>query len=831
MIGNSSRFHTKQCAWAGSRTAHSKPALSPRMSILSRLPMSALAALGLALLPSVAAGADDTAESLRARSRGALSQLEGELRLPGLHSAVSVIRDRWGIAHIEAENTHDLFFAQGFVVAQDRLFQIDLWRRTGVGEMAALAGPTALEGDRFARLMLYRGDMDAEWRSYAPDTREIATAFADGINAYIKHVGPQGLPVEFHLLGYQPRPWRAEDVLSRMSGLIMSGNWQRELSRARLIADVGVETARRLAPTEPPREFALDPQLDAAFFKADIARDYTAATKTPAFKTSLHESNNWVAAGSLTASGKPMLAGDPHRTLALPSLRYLVHLRAPGWNVIGSGEPALPGVAIGHNERIAWAFTIVGTDQADLFVEKTHPDDPRRYLAGDEWLPMDTREELFRVRGKTEPVKHELRFTRHGPVIYQDEKKHLAISLRWSGQEAGGAAYLGSLSVARATDRESFLKSLEAWKIPCLNFVFASVDGDTGWIAAAATPVREGWDGLLPVPGWTNAYRWKGFLPVKDYPQQFRPAAGWIATANHNILPPNYPHAISYDWAPSFRYDRIRERIEQITKSGRKLTLDDFRSIQQDSTSTAARQLAGLWREISAPDELKPLAAMLSAWDGHLAADSAAAALYSVWLQELEKAFWHEAIATDSKSDRGSLKSLPVMMRALRDPSAEWFGEENPTARRDTLMLTALTTAAGRLRKDQGADPARWSWGAMHQAAFQHPLATLSKAHAAAFNPVPVPRPGDETTPNNAKSDANFNQVHGASYRHLFDLSDWDLGLATSTPGQSGQPGSPHYEDLLPMWAKGEYFPLAYSSRKIAEVAVHTLRLKPVKGK
>lgn len=772
--------------------------------------------------------ADDTAESLLERARGVLSPLEGELYLPGLHSAVSVIRDRWGIAHIDAENAHDLFLAQGFVVAQDRLFQIELWRRTGFGEMAELHGDAALEGDKFARLMLYRGDMDAEWRSYAPDAREIATAFAEGINTFITQAGEKGLPVEFQMLGFKPRPWRAEDVLPRMSGLIMSGNWQRELSRARLIAEVGVENARRLAPTEPPRDFALDPLLDADFFKADIAAAYSAATKAPAFKTSLHESNNWVAAGSLTASGKPMLAGDPHRTIALPSLRYLVHLKAPGWNVIGSGEPALPGVAIGHNERIAWAFTIVGTDQADLFVEKTHPDDPRRYLAGNEWLPMDTREELFRVRGKTEPVKHELRFTRHGPVIYQDEKKHLAISLRWSGQVAGGAAYLGSLSVARATDRESFLKALEAWKIPCLNFVFASVDGDTGWIAAAATPVREGWDGLLPVPGWTNAYRWKDFLPVKDYPQQFQPAAGWIATANHNILPPNYPHAISYDWSPSFRYDRIRERIEKITESGRKLTLDDFRSIQQDSTSTAARQLAGLWREISAPDELKPLAAMLSDWDGHLAADSAAAALYSVWLQELEKAFWQQAVTTDSKSDRGSLKSLPVMIQALRQPNAAWFGNEKPAAKRDTLMLAALTNAAERLRKDQGLDPARWNWGALHQAAFQHPLATLSKAHAAAFNPAPVPRPGDETTPNNTKSDTNFKQVHGASYRHLFDLSDWDLGLATSTPGQSGQPGSPHYADLLPMWTKGEYFPLAFSEKKIAEVAKHTLVLRPM---
>lgn len=799
------------------------------MPNLFRLSASALTALGLLLPPPLTVGADDTPESLMARARGVLSQLEGELQLPGLHAAVTVIRDRWGIAHIEAENSHDLFFAQGFVVAQDRLFQIDLWRRIGLGEMAELDGPKALEGDRFARLMLYRGDMDAEWRSYAPDTREIATAFADGINAYIKHAGPQGLPVEFQLLGYQPRPWRAEDVLPRISGLIMSGNWQRELSRARLIADVGVETARRLAPSEPAREFALDPQLDAAFFKADIARGYTAATRTPSFHSSPHESNNWVVDGSLTASGKPMLAGDPHRTLALPSLRYLVHLKAPGWNVIGSGEPALPGVAIGHNEQIAWAFTIVGTDQADLFVEKTHPDDPKRYLAGTGWLNMESRQEQFKVRGGASPETMELRFTRHGPVIYQDEKKGLAVVLHWAGLETGGAAYLASLSVARARDRISFLKALEAWKEPSLNFVFASVDGDTGWIATAATPVRDGWDGLLPVPGWTEQYRWKGYLPLTEYPQTFRPAAGWVGTANHNILPPGYSHVIAYDWSAPFRYERIHERMEEIRTSGRKFTIADFQRLQQDTTSTAARDLVQLWREMNVPQSLRPMARLLQEWDGHLAADSAAAALYSVWMQDLEQEFWrHLTAATGDHLERGSMKSARVMIEALHGPTAAWFGDD-PVRRRDDLLARTLDTAAKRLRKLLGDDPSRWAWGRLHETAFKHPLAGISPAHQSAFNPAPVPRPGDDSTVNNTKFDANFHQVHGATYREIFDLSDWDLGLATSAPGQSGQPGSPHYADLLPMWAKGEYFPLAYSSRKIAEVAAHTLLLKPAK--
>jgi penicillin amidase len=356
------------------------------------------------------------------------------------------------------------------------------------------------------------------------------------------------------------------------------------------------------------------------------------------------------------------------------------------------------------------------------------------------------------------------------------------------------------------------------------------VDGDTGWIAAAATPVREGWDGLLPVPGWTGHYRWKGFLPLKEYPQVFRPAAGWVGTANHNILPPDYPHTIAFDWAPPFRYQRIQERMETIKSAGRKLTMEDFQQIQQDSTSTAARELASLWREIKVANDLQPMARMLSEWDGHLAADSAAAALYSVWLQELEQSLWKQVIATtDAKLDSGSLKNPRVMLEVLRRPSAAWFGDD-PVRQRDDLLLRTLGNAVGRLRKLLGDDPTRWAWGSLHVAAFKHPLASMSAAHATAFNPAPVPRPGDETTANNTKSDASFRQVHGATYRHIFDLSDWDLGIATSAPGQSGQPGSPHYADLLPVWGKGEYFPLAFSSRKIAEFTVHTLLLKPVKG-
>jgi penicillin amidase len=541
--------------------------------------------------------AEQSPEGLLSRCREVLSPVDGELRLAGLQATVEVLRDEWGIAHIYAQNQHDLFFAQGFVAAQDRLFQLDLWRRIARGETAELFGKQAIEADRFARLIRYRGDKEAEWQSYAPDAQEIATAFVDGINAYI-HQARDKLPIEFQLLGYAPAKWQPEDVLGRMFGILMTSNWQREVARARLVAKHGAEAARQIAPTDPPRDYAPAPELDLACIVPEIAAGYAEATRMLKFTPSETESNNWVVAGALSASGKPLLASDPHRATTVPSLRYMVHLHAPGWNVIGAGEPALPGVAIGHNERAAWGFTIVGTDQADLYIEKTKPGDPRQYLVGETWEAMQVEREPLVVRGQSEPQVLELRFTRHGPVIYQDEHRNVAVALKWAGSEPGGAAYLASLSVARAQNREQFREALARWKIPCLNFVYADVEGHIGWVAAAATPIRDGWDGLLPVPGWSGKYEWRGYLPVAELPQSFNPRANWLATANHNILPEGYPHLVSHEWAAPHRFHRIRERLT----AQERFTLADFQSIQHENTSLPARHLAAVLKQV----ELRP---------------------------------------------------------------------------------------------------------------------------------------------------------------------------------------------------------------------------------
>lgn len=781
----------------------------------------------LVLLSTRSTSAQENLADWQARASAALSRIEGQIALTGLREPVEVLRDQWGVPHIYARSQRDLFFAQGFVVAQDRLFQIDLWRRVGLGATAELFGADALEADRFARLLRYRGDWDAEWTSYAPDTLAIATAFTDGINAFIDHCGDR-LPIEFQILKTTPQRWRPEDVVGRMSGIVMVSNWQREVARARLIAQVGVEAARRLAPTDPLRDFALDPQLDPQTLTPAILSGYQAATRPLRFLPtqpggSTSESNNWVVSGALSASGKPLLANDPHRAIMNPSLRYLVHLHAPGWNVIGAGEPGLPGVAVGHNERIAWGFTIIGTDQADLYVERTDPADSRRYQVGDGWQEMTVVREPVAVRGRTEPVEVELRYTRHGPVIHQDESKQLAFALKWAGAEPGGAAYLASLGVDRAQDWNAFKRALSAWKVPGLNFVYADVDGNIGWVAAAGTPIRPHADGLLPVPGKDATFEWAGFRTFEELPQVFNPPQHWVATANHNILPDGYPHAIAFDWASPHRFQRIQERL----RAKDKFTLEDFQAIQHDSVSQPGQVLVRVLRAIKLPAELELYRARFCRWDGELSLDSTVGPLYAVWLQELNRTFFDTRIPPEVRSDRADLRSISVLLRQIEQPTADFFGAD-PVAARDTWLAQTFATAVSRTRQMLGDDPSQWRWGKLHTASFPHPLASLGPDYAKLFEVgPPVPRPGDVHCPNNTRHDDQFRQVHGASYRHVLDLADWDRGLATSVPGQSGQPGSPHYNDLLPLWAEGRYFPLAYSRGKVEAVTRHRLLLRP----
>ena len=763
----------------------------------------------LVILTALGRGVGSQDSPLRDEARQVLAQTAGTLTIRGLQKPVTVIRDEWGIPHIYAETQADLFFAQGFVAAQDRLWQMDLWRRVGEGKLAEVVGKSAVERDRFARLLRYRGNMEAEWKSYAPDAQQIIEAFVGGVNAWIAETGDR-LPIEFKLAGYRPEPWTPEVCLTRMAGYVMTRNAPMEVLRAQLAQQFGVKFVDEWIEADPPRRLEIPGGLDLAGIGPRILAAANTAGGPVSFNPS-DGSNNWVVDGSMTASGKPLLANDPHRTIALPSLRYLVHLVGPGWNVIGAGEPTLPGVAAGHNERVAFGFTIVGIDQQDIYVEELNPANPLEYRYRGRWEKMRVEREQIRVKGEAQPREIELKFTVHGPVIHEEGGRHRAYALRWVGSEPGTAGYLASLTLNRVRNWPEFLKAMERWKVPSENLIYADVEGNIGWVAAGLTPIRRNWSGMIPVPGASGEYEWEGFLPVKELPQSFNPSRHYIATANHNILPAGYTKQLGYEWANPIRYQRIDEVLR---RPGVKYTVADFERLQHDETSLPARQLIGVLKgaRIDEP-ELQPYLRLLREWDGVLGRDSGAAALFEIWLTKLPEAVFRQRMSGEQWKEIASRLPLERVIAEVQKGQAT------------NSIVQSLTAAVAEARTRLGEDVSRWRWGALHRAPFNHPLAT-DEARRMLLNLPAIERGGDGNTVNNT-SGANFRQTHGASFREILDVSDWDRSVGTSTPGQSGQPGSRHYDDLLKLWAVGRYFPLLYSRGRVEAGARQRLLLQP----
>ncbi|MGB5152533.1 MAG: penicillin acylase family protein, partial [Candidatus Sulfotelmatobacter sp.] len=680
-----------------------------------------------------------------ARARKALSPIRGNLVVHGLQEPVKVLRDRWGVAHIYAKNQHDLFFAQGFVVAQDRLFQMELWKRAGQGRLAEVLGPSAVQRDINARLLRYRGDMKAEYESYAPDTEAILSAFTDGINAEIRsltaNTGP-GLPIEFQLTGFEPEPWKPQDCLNRMAAFAMTGNAFSELRDAELIAKLGVQKASAVLSLDP--KVTLDPAAGVDFggLSPSLLKNLIGSDARIEFPSEGKQgSNDWTISGRLTSTGKPMLANDPHRVMALPSLRYIIHLVAPGWDVIGAGEPGLPGVAVGHNQHVAWGFTIFGLDQQDLYIEDLNPQDPLQYKTPNGWARMQVEHESIAVKGKP-PVEVDLKFTRHGPVLWEDGKR--ALALRWVGAEPGTAGYLASLAVDRATDWDEFENAMKRWKVPSENIVYADIAGNIGEHSTGLAPLRKNWTGLLPVPGapadGEGEYEWSGYVPNSELPHSFNPPGGFIATANHKMIPQNYPYNVGFEWAPPDRVHRIEEVISGIQDSGKKITLEDMEKLQTDVVSLAARQLVDLLKQ-SSPNSTAATQ-MIQRWDATLSRESGAAALYEVWLKELQKVV-AEKEGVASLEDDFSLENIS---EDLSDPSPQVFGD-NAVAGRNRVLQQTLEFAWKQTEQLLGNDPQTWSWGRLHTIRFRHSLDRLPDG-ATLLDLGPLSRPGDGDTVN-----------------------------------------------------------------------------------
>ena len=785
------------------------------------------------------------------------------INMAGLSQPVEIVRDKHGVSHIYAQNQNDLFFAQGFSAARDRLWQLDLWRRQGEGKMAEQFGPRFIEQDRAARLFLFRGDMQAEFASYHPEGQAILTAFAAGINAYVDWVKahPDQLPPEFKLTGTLPGYWRPETSLIRIYGL--TRNLNEEVKTAQQVASLGLNAVQGLSTFEPPLALQVPAGLDVRqidksvlanytlarngqkFVAADFPRSPLAADKREALASALsegrlasldpnfdplatrYESNNWTIGGQHTDTGKPILAGDPHRSITMPSLRYMVHLNAPGWNVIGAGEPALPGVSMGHNDRIAFGLTIFAFgDEEDLYVYDTNPANPNEYRYRGGWEKMRQMDESIPVRGEAAAVR-QLKFTRHGPVIHEDPVRHKAYALRAAYLEfPGTAAYLASLRLNQAQNWNEFVAGMEKHYTPSENMVYADVDGNIGWFGGSIAPIRprNDWSGMLPVPG-NGDFEWRGVLPGSALPRAYNPPEGYVATANEFNLPADYAYRdmSARTWAEPYRVQRIRE----VLADGSRLTLQQSQDLQYDNLSIPARTLGTYAKALNSADPaVNDALGLLKDWDYRMDTDSRAATVYAFWLPEVVKRVSDLYVPANGRAAFGDLSTRKTLEK-LAAPDAA-FGAQ-PERGRDALLLQALNDGVQKLRAKLGPDSTQWQWGKLHHIQFEHSLASLLPPETAkAYGTPRYPVGGDNDTVHRGtfrKSD--FRQISGSSYRQVIDVANWDNSRVQNVPGQSADPRSPYYQDLLKGWATGEYFPMAFSRAKVDSEKADTLTLKP----
>ena len=744
----------------------------------------------------------DSFEELASRS---LAQLSGELEVAGLREPVEVLRDEWGIPHIYAQNDDDLFMAQGYVMAQDRLWQMEMWRRWREGRLSEIFGPEAFEYDLRTRQMMFRGPWDeSEWTSYHPDGERIFTAYANGVNAYIEQ-HRDNLPVEFQLTGVEPDPWTAKTVVLRWAAVGLSsvrGHAISEIQLAMNVGRYGAEEANRRADPDPWDDLEVPEGLDVSIitqkvldamragdgdpFTRDRLPDLEVVEEyrhlTPAVRTAqvssqqiaTEGSNNWVMSGDRSPTGVPILANDPHRRIEMPALRYFVHLNAPGWNVMGGGEPPFVGVDAGHNERMAWGFTFAGTDMVDVFVEEVHPEDPNLVRWQDGWEPLSVIEEEIGIKGQ--PARTvELKFSRHGPVIFEDTENHVAYAVRSVVQDPGTAAYKGSFKMAQAESCEDFFERAMYWMVPTHSLICGDVEGNIALQVTGLTPDRDGWTGRLPVPG-TGKYEWKGFR--SDLPREFNPARGYIATANNNVHPPGYEgRPVFYHSSRGVETSRIT-RLHQILGSNQRFSVEDHQAIQLDTYSLRANAdipaFQGWTSEVPGVERART---MIAGWDGVLTRESTAAAIYVEWTRLSES--------------------------GARDAAT-------PMEQRRALIAEGLEQTVAALTEDWGADWSQWRYGRGNQSGLSHMFIPD-------FDLSAVERPGGFGTIN----------ATGANFRRIIDLSDLDRSVATNAPGQSAQPGSPFYGNLVDYLGNGEYFPLLFTREAVEGAVAYHLTLQP----
>jgi penicillin amidase len=763
--------------------------------------------------------------------KNGLPVTSGEVVLAGLQAPVEIVRDEYGVPHILARNEADLFFAMGYAMAQDRFWQMEFHRRLGAGRLSELFGEDFVKVDRYFRMTTAAGIQ----REVPPELAYVPKAFSEGVNAYLKTHGDH-LPVEFKLLRYTPEPWDKDDYITilKVINWALSLGWHVDQTAGAMLEKVGEDRLRdAFPPWASDAPLILPGGAMAAFACTDERLALARQIEGLISFSGAGASNNWVVSGRNSATGKPILANDPHLALTNPSFWWEVHLSCPGLDASGFAVPGVPGLPVGHNAHVAWGVTNVMADDVDFYVEKIHPNDPLKYEYQGVWQGMRVKEETIRVKGK-DPVKIRMLLTRHGPLVSEPKAgEGKAVSARWAFTERPQplrAAYL----LMKARDVNEVREALRDWELPGQNFVFADVAGNIGYWCCAAIPIRAKGDGLLPVPGWTDEWEWRGYVPFDEKPHVINPPAGFLATANGRVADENYPYSIGRYWEPEDRITRIRE----VLSAKERLSVRDFQDLQQDIRCLLASEMTPLLvralRSRSSDEKSMRAADILSGWDFRMSKESPAAALFELTYRRfLDHVFRDELGEALHGAYLKAVAFPPRAVRAiLKKGTSPWLDDVTTPEKEglEEMLLKSLDQAFSELGIVKAEDPAKCRWGQLHQLTFVHALGK-KKPLDRIFNLGPYPVDGNNLTVNKKQYllEEAFKCSYGVSERMIVDLSDMDRAFHVLPTGQSGHLKSPHHQDQVELYLEGRYHT---AWRSPADMAAHaktkmTLRPKP----
>ena len=811
-------------------------------------------------------------------------QIDGQIKAEGLDGAVDIYRDAMGIPYIYASTSHDIFFAQGYVHAQDRFWQMDSWRHIGSGELSKMFGSGQVETDTFLRTLGWRQTAEAEWEGLGPEPKAILQAYAEGVNAYLKDHKDTALSLEYSILGLLSPDYTLEEwtpIHSLTWGKAMAwdlrGNMGEEIERAVLLKTFTPEQVQQLFPDYPndhpvivnkigdgQASNTLPGSQPANINFASLPLD-SLADNASLLDAALGPwsdgigSNSWAVSGDLTDTGMPYLANDPHLGIQMPSIWYQVGLHCIEktaecpFEVGGFSFAGVPGVIIGHNNQIAWGFTNTGPDVMDLFIERVNPENPNQYEVNGQWVDFGIREETIQVTG-SEAVVIEVRSTRHGPVISDaygplkdqgdpkdtefeafkdragvDLPENYVIALAWTALTPS-TPFEAIWGFDKAQNWEEFRKAASGFHVPAQNLIYADVDGNIGYQMPGDIPIRKNGDGTLPVPGWTDEYEWTGFIPFEELPYTFNPVEGYIVTANNQVPPNDYPYLITKDWDYGFRANRIAGMIKN---AGGKIDIPYLQGMQADSYDALAAIFAPLLLDLNPASDLAPALDTLKDWDYQDRADSISASVFNAFWRALLKNTFDDELPERYQTDGGS-RWNEVMRNMAKNPNDPFWDDKTTsdvTENMNDMLKKSFADGITELKGIFGKDMSTWKWGDLHAATFRN--STLGESGVFLiedlFNRGPFPTGGGDTlvdaTGWSVKDGYETNWL--PSMRMLVDFSDLNNSLTVHTTGQSGHAYHKHYADMTPLWAGIQYYPMWWEQESVIKDSEGHLQLIP----